>query len=280
MKKLFIGFVIFMECISMKSQNSDTYQVFALNFTGNAYSAASNWAVGASEHDTIEYCAMVWLLKGENGKNILVDAGYIDTFKNSFRSFIRPDSLLKRMNLDPSDISDLIITHPDWDHIGGIDLFPHSTVWMQEDDFNYFVGRNWQSDSLERRFNSKDDVRNLIEINLQGRLKLIKGDNIEIFPGIRVYTGSKHSFENQYLLVNSNSGDNRIVIASDAVWVYYNIEKLAPIPWAVLDQAAYVEAMKRMKTLVTDPALIVPGHDAAVFTRFPEVKDRIVKIGK
>ncbi|HEY5124829.1 MAG TPA: MBL fold metallo-hydrolase, partial [Ignavibacteria bacterium] len=186
--------------------------------------------------------------------------------------------LLKTINLDPADITDVILTHPDNDHIGGINLFPESKVWMQEDDFNYFVGKYWQESDSSKRFN-KNDVRNLIEINLQGRLKLIKGDNIEIFPGIRVYTGSKHTFENQYLLVNSNSKDNKILIASDAIWVYYNLDNLVSIPWAVLDQAAYVEAMKRMKTLVTDPNLIIPGHDSAVFARFPLITDRIVKIG-
>lgn len=278
MKKIIIGFVLFMECLSMSSQNKDIYQVYALNYTGNAYSAANNWAVGANENDSIQICAMVWLLKGENGKNILVDAGYIDTSKNDNNEYIRPDLLLKTINLDPADITDVILTHPDNDHIGGINLFPESKVWMQEDDFNYFVGKYWQESDSSKRFN-KNDVRNLIEINLQGRLKLIKGDNIEIFPGIRVYTGSKHTFENQYLLVNSNSKDNKILIASDAIWVYYNLDNLVSIPWAVLDQAAYVETMKRMKTLVTDPNLIIPGHDAAVFTRFPLITDRIVKIG-
>ena len=278
MKKLIISLVFFMECLSMSSQNKDTYQVYALNYTGNAYSAANNWAVGANERDSIQICAMVWLLKGENGKNILVDAGYIDTLKTDFKGYIRPDSLLKTINLDPADITDVILTHPDNDHIGGINLFPESKVWMQEDDFNYFVGKYWQESDSSKRFN-KNDVRNLIEINLEGRLKLIKADNIEIFPGIRVYTGSKHTFENQYLLVNSNSKDNKILIASDAIWVYYNLDNLVSIPWAVLDQAAYVEAIKRMKTLVTDPNLIIPGHDAAVFTRFPLITDRIVKIG-
>ncbi len=114
MKKLIFCLAFFTECLSLSSQNKDTYQVYALNYTGNAYSAANNWAVGANEHDSIQYCAMVWLLKG---------------------------------------------------------------------------------------------------------------------------------------------GD------------------------AVLDQVAYVEAMKRMKRLVTDPKLIIPGHDAAVFTRFPLITDRIVKIG-
>ena len=33
---------------------------------------------------------------------------------------------------------------------------------------------------LSLQYDQKDDVRNLIEINLQGRLKLIKEDNIEI----------------------------------------------------------------------------------------------------
>lgn len=278
MKKLIFFLAFIIECLSLSGQNMDTYQVYALNYTGNAYSAANNWAVGANEHDSIQICAMVWLLKGGDGKNILVDAGYIDTMKTDFKDYIRPDSLLKKMNLNPSDISDVIITHPDNDHIGGISLFPDSKIWMQEEDFNYFVGMNWQSDSL-KRFDNKPDVRRLIEINLQGRLKLINGDNIEIFPGIRVFTGSKHTFENQYLLVNSNSRDNKILIASDAIWVYYNLDNLVSIPWAVLDQAAYVEAMKRMKRLVTDPKLIIPGHDAAVFTRFPQITDRIVKIG-
>ena len=278
MKKIIIGFVLFMECLSMNSQNKDTYQVFALNYTGNIYSAANNWAVGADARDSIRICGMVWVLKGVSGRNILVDAGYLDTSKNDNNEYIRPDLLLKTINLDPADITNVIITHPDNDHIGGINLFPESKVWMQEDDFNYFVGKYWQESDSSKRFN-KNDVRNLIEINLQGRLKLIKGDNIEIFPGIRVYTGSKHTFENQYLLVNSNSKDNKILIASDAIWVYYNLDNLVSIPWAVLDQAAYVEAIKRMKTLVTDPNLIIPGHDAAVFTRFPLITDRIVKIG-
>jgi hypothetical protein len=36
--------------------------------------------------------------------------------------------------------------------------------------------------------------------------------------------------------------------------------------------------MKRMKTLVSDVNPIIPGHDAAVFTKFPKVAEDIVKI--
>jgi hypothetical protein len=33
-----------------------------------------------------------------------------------------------------------------------------------------------------------------------------------------------------------------------------------------------------MKSLASEPRFLVPGHDPAVFTRFPRVSDRIVRI--
>jgi glyoxylase-like metal-dependent hydrolase (beta-lactamase superfamily II) len=94
-----------------------------------------------------------------------------------------------------------------------------------------------------------------------------------------VFIGSKHTFENQYLLVNSNSKTNKILITSDAIWLYYNFDKLLTIPRYIIDPKAYVEAMKRMKTLVTNPDFIIPGHDDLVFSKFPKVAEWIVKIG-
>jgi glyoxylase-like metal-dependent hydrolase (beta-lactamase superfamily II) len=220
---------------------------------------------------------MFWLLKGANGRNILVDVGFIDTTKTGIKNYVSPDLMLQRMNVKPSDITDIIITHPHNDHIGGINLFPDAKVWMQKDDFGYFVGGAWQENGFSRGF-QKNDVRNIIEINLQGRLKLIEGDNVEIMPGIKVFTGSKHTFENLYLLVNSNSKTNKTVVASDAIWFYYNLDGLLPATLC-MDPKAYVEAMKRMKTLVTNPDLIIPGHDDQVFSKFPEISKWIVKIG-
>jgi hypothetical protein len=39
------------------------------------------------------------------------------------------------------------------------------------------------------------------------------------------------------------------------------------------------EAMKRMKTFVTDIDLIIPGHDDLVFSKFPKIAEWVVKIG-
>ncbi len=258
-------------------QNASDYQVYAVKFYDARKIAAQQMVTGAIVKDSLQVCNMVWLIKGENGRNILVDAGMIDTAKTGYKNYVRPDLVLQRINVYPSDITDIIITHPHNDHIGGINLFPDAKVWMQKDDFDYFVGEAWQDNETSKYF-QKNDVRNLIEINLQGRLKLIKGDNIEIFPGIRVFIGSKHTYENQYLLVNSNSKTNRILIASDAIWFYYNLNNLLPATLCI-DPKAYVDAMKRMKTLVTNPEFIIPGHDDLVFSKFPKVAEWIVKIG-
>ena len=275
-KKLTIVFILCLVWLPVICQNSGKYQVFAIKFCDGWYIPAQEMIDGANPKDSVSACNMVWLLKGGNGKNILVDAGYLDTSKTVGKNYVRPDLVLQRIKVSPDDITDLIITHPHLDHIGGINLFPKAKVWIQEDDFDYFAGESWQESGNHKGF-EKNDVRNLIEINLQGRLKFVKGDNIEIMPGIRVFTGSKHTFENQYLLVNSKT--DKVLIASDAIWFYYNLDHLLPARTYVMDSKAYVEAMKRMKTLVTNPDLIIPGHDDLVFSRFPTVAEWIVKIG-
>jgi hypothetical protein len=69
---------------------------------------------------------------------------------------------------------------------------------------------------------NKRDVRKLNELNLAGKLTLVDGDDPEIIPGIKVYTGSKHTFNSQYVLVKT--GADKIILASDNIWIYYNLE--------------------------------------------------------
>lgn len=276
-KKIMLASILFLTAIISNCQNGDEYQVFALKYIDGKNIPSQQMVVGANPKDSIRVCYMFWFLKGEKGRNILVDVGFIDTSKTGTRNYVRPDLVLQRINVYPTDITDIIITHPHNDHIGGINLFPNAKVWMQKDDFDYFIGEAWQKNGFSKGF-EKNDVRNIIEINLQGRLILVKGDNIEIIPGIKVFIGSKHTFENQYVLVNSNSKANKILIASDAIWFYYNYNNLLPASLS-MDPKAYVEAMKRMKTLVTNPDYIIPGHDDLVFSKFPKVSEGIVKIG-
>lgn len=252
------------------------YDVFALKYSGPGKKwGASEIAVGATTRDTIESSSIIWLLKGNNGRMVLVDAGLTDTAKYTQLNYTRPDLVLKKINVEPEDITDLIVTHPHFDHIGGIDLFPNAMLWMQKDDFVYFMQTAWQKDGFAEGFDKKD-VFKLIQKSVDGHLTLVKGDSIEIIPGIRVFIGSKHTYESQYVLVNGTSG--KTIIASDNIWFYYNLQHLLPIPKYTFDPNAYVNAMKRMKTLVSNTELIIPGHDELIFSKFPKVADGVVRI--
>lgn len=266
-----IGFTAFSQ--------ANNYEVYALKFaTLNFKIPVAMLAVGTTRKDSTNICYMVYVVKGNN-KTILVDAGFTETppmYNMRAFTYIRPDSILKRININPNDITDIILTHPHWDHIGGIDLFPNVMLWMQEADFNYFVGAAWQKGVDNSGFNSKD-VLKVIQKNIDKKLTLIKGDNVEIMPNIRVYTGSKHTYESQYVSVET--GTNKVILASDNAWYYYNLTSLLSIP-ITFDQKAYIQNLKRMEMMVKDIDLIIPGHDPAVFSKFPKVADDVVRIKK
>ena len=63
----------------------------------------------------------------------------------------------------------------------------------------------------------------------------------------------------------------------DNVYLYENLDKHVPIA-ATLDSASNLAAQDRMRTLAARPEFIIPGHDPAIFTRFPTVAPGVVKI--
>lgn len=267
--------------VSGISAQSAKYSVYALKFaSAGERMPASVMALDANPKDSVNIDFSIWLIKGEDGRNILVDAGFrgdvegaID-FKLNF--YNRPDSVLMKMGLQGSDITDIIISHPHWDHIDGLPLFPNAKVWMQKEDYTYFAVGAWQKDGNHGGFDPRD-VRIFTDLNLAGRLNLVDGDNKEIFPGITVFTGSKHTFNSQYVRVDT--GKKKIILASDNIWIYYSLDHMVgPSKGGTLDNAAYVNAMKRMKTLASDPKLIIPGHDSRVFERFTQVKPGVALI--
>jgi len=57
-----------------KCQVPPTYEVYAVAFT-NSIREAGKWSAVRNAPDTLEMCFMAWLVKGNNGKVILIDAG-------------------------------------------------------------------------------------------------------------------------------------------------------------------------------------------------------------
>ena len=106
---------------------------------------AANLVMGAS-HEQLKIAMIVWLVRG-GGRNILFDSGFHrDTFLKHFHisDYIRPDEAVKLARVRPEEITDIVISHAHWDHLGGIDLFPKARVWVQRDELHYYTGEAWQ----------------------------------------------------------------------------------------------------------------------------------------
>jgi glyoxylase-like metal-dependent hydrolase (beta-lactamase superfamily II) len=263
--------------IAQQKATKPTYEVYAISYAVIPDFPVASLITGADRSRKLDIQMMVWLLKGSNGSNILVDSGfYREKFLKQFKvkDFIKPSDAVGKLGLKPEDITDIIISHMHWDHAGSMDLFPRARIWIQQDEFAYYTGEAWQAGGAHGGI-EPDDVMTLVKLNTEGRVRLVKGDDQEAIDGIRFFTGGRHTYASQYVAVNAKAGTT--VIASDNCYLYENLEKHVPIA-QTLDAASNLRAQDRMKQLASSPRLIVPGHDPAVFIRFPGPGNGVAKI--
>ena len=164
-----------------------------------------------------------------------------------------------------STVSDVILSHIHWDHADGVDLFPKARVWLQRDEFEYYVGPD--GEPLKPAID-KDVSAVLRGAMREGRIELIDGTNVEVLPGIRVFTGGKHTYASEWASVQTESGV--VVLASDNAYLYENFERHVPIA-QTLDAESNLRAQAAMFELAGSLDRIVPGHDPSVLTRFPSI---------
>ncbi|GJG89741.1 MBL fold hydrolase [Gemmatimonadetes bacterium T265] len=234
---------------------------------------------GADTTRRIDIALMVWLVRepGPDGRRrtVLLDAGfYRDAFVGRWHpaDYRRPDVALAALGVRPADVTDLIVSHVHWDHLDGADLFPHARVWIQRAEYDHHVdaagrARDPAIDAV--------DAAMLAQLRAAGRVTLLEGDSMPVLPGIVAYTGGRHTYASQYVGVATLHGT--VVLASDNAYLYENLEAHRPIA-QTLDSASNLAAQARMARLAGDPRRIVPGHDPAVFVRFPKPGHGVARI--
>jgi glyoxylase-like metal-dependent hydrolase (beta-lactamase superfamily II) len=254
------------------------YDVYAVRFAHVPY-AESSLVAGAAKGPQVDIAFTIWpIVDASSGRVILVDAGfYRDKFMSAWkpRDYVRPSVALRSgLNIPPDRVTDIIVTHTHWDHFDGADLFPKATIWIQKAEFDHYLDP--AAGTVRNRGGlDAEDAPMLAKLNADGRVKLIDGDNREILPGIRVYTGGKHTFESQFVGVTTPGGT--LILASDNAYLYKNIDSGLAIA-QTLDPAANVAAQKRMVDLAGNANRVIPGHDPAVFTRFKLVTPNVARL--
>jgi glyoxylase-like metal-dependent hydrolase (beta-lactamase superfamily II) len=274
--KRFLFGVILAALPLFAAPSAPEYSIQAIRYASSPDVPVSALVVDGPKDQKVDIAMVVWLIRGR-GHTILFDSGFHrDTFLKYFpmKDYLRPDEAVQQAGVKPEEVTDIVISHAHWDHMGGIDLFPKANVWIQKEEYRYYTGDAWQPGGNHGGIDP-EDVKQLVQLNTEGRVHLVDGDNVEIFPGIRAYTGSRHTYASQYLRVDGNPP---FVLASDNCYLYLNLSlHLASATFSDADHAANIAAQSRMIELAGSADRVVPGHDALQFQKFP-TEGRVAKI--
>jgi glyoxylase-like metal-dependent hydrolase (beta-lactamase superfamily II) len=269
-------FIVVMFAALLGASATPEYSIQAIRYASVPDVPVSELVVGGPKDQKIEIAMVVWLIRG-GGRTILFDSGFHrDTFLKDFpiKDYLQPDKAVETAGVQPEEVTDIVISHAHWDHMGGMDLFPKASVWIQKAEYRYYTMDAWQPGGDHGGIDPAD-AKELVQLNTEGRMHLVDGDNVEIFPGIRAYTGARHTYASQYLRV---AGNPTFVLASDNCYFYLNLSSHLPsATFSDADHPANIAAQARMIELAGSPDRVVPGHDALQFQKFP-TEGRVAKI--
>jgi len=252
----------------LAENSTPEYAIQAIRYATSPGFPVAGLVMGAPKGEKVDIAMVIWLIRG-GGRTILFDSGFHREkwFKYfPMNDYVRPDEAVKLAGVKPEEVTDIVISHAHWDHMGGIDLFPKAKVWIQKDEYGYYTREAWQPGGNHGGIDL-EDVKELLQLNIEGRLRLIDGDDVEILPGIRVYTGARHTYASEYLRIQGNPA---FVLASDNCYLYRNLSThAASATFSEADHAANTAAQVRMIELAGSADRVVPGHDTLQFQKFP-----------
>ena len=189
----------------------------------------------------------------QKDQKLLIDTGIglsekpVDVRGNKVMFKGRLHQLMQQEKINKEEISEVIITHFHPDHIGGIFSdddklqFPNARFHMHEDEWNYW--HSSQSDNQPAYF--KYFISKNITKLKGGNLHLIKGDFVEILPGVTAVKADGHTPGQIALIIQS--GKEHLLYISDAFLHPLHIEKLS---WQTTYDLDHEKAMRsRIKLL-------------------------------
>jgi glyoxylase-like metal-dependent hydrolase (beta-lactamase superfamily II) len=244
------------------------YEVYAIKYATFAERRSHENFIQRDMHDgPMPLDFYIWLIK-DGDRNFLVDTGFsrIASDRRNRKLNIEPELALKKLGVDASSITDVIITHLHWDHAGNLDRFPNARFHIQEREMSYATGRCMCQSYFRQPFDV-DPVVDMVRHVYAGRAAFHCGCSC-LQAGLDLHWVGGHSDGLQVVKVQTKRGS--VVLASDAVHYYANMRKRNPFP-LVYNVSDMIRAWDTVAGLAGDETCVVPGHDPAVADLFPKL---------
>lgn len=250
----------------MTTGESGTWEVLAVKYAErNARTRADSFLFDDAHDTPHEMDYYIWVLR-QGARVILVDTGYDDpeATRRDRPIQIDPRTALRPLGIAAEDVTEVIVTHLHYDHAGGLHLFPNAKLHLQAAEMAFAIGPCMCHDALRMPFTA-DHVCEAVKRLFAGQVQFHDG-SAEIADGVRLHCIGGHSKGLQAVQVRTQAG--WLCLASDAAHYYENVFRGKVFP-LVVDVDDMLAGFETLKSLVSAPGLIVPGHDPLVRQVFP-----------
>ncbi len=252
--------------INLLEQNVPEYEVFAIKYAELKARPATDTIIGADPHDApFDMAYYVWLIR--SGPAVfVVDTGFGKAAaQKRGRQFLRsPADGLKALKVNPAAVTNVIVTHLHYDHIGNADLFPNALFHIQDKEVAFATGR-YMRHRFFRDMYEVEDVLGFVRDVYADRVVFHEGDD-EIAPGLTVHLSSGHTPGLQFVRVHTRQG--WLVLAADACH-YTHLRERDEVYPVVFDPGGLLENYRRLRQLASGDRMVIPGHDPAVMMNYP-----------
>jgi glyoxylase-like metal-dependent hydrolase (beta-lactamase superfamily II) len=251
------------------------YEIYALKYAGPFTSSGAFLMWRKDWEKQVQRNYYLWCVRGEN-ETVIVDAGIPPELarERKLAGYVSPVEVLSRIGVRAEEVRHLILTHIHWDHSSGVGLFPNSTFYVQEEEFNFAI-----KDPIAGRpafAATADPVSKAYLASLEGtkRLVLVKGDR-EILPGIECLLAPGHTVALQAVAVKTDKGT--AIIGSDCAHTFQNYREDWP-SCLIVDLVGWMKSYDKLRKKASSPDLLFPGHDLLMSSNYPEVAKDVTRL--
>jgi glyoxylase-like metal-dependent hydrolase (beta-lactamase superfamily II) len=215
----------------MPRSANETWELFVLEYARSKDQPVASLIFGAHDGSVIDL-PFSFVLARNGGRTVLIDTGFMADGGHGARMaadfgipyWVSPLDLLGEVGVSADSVTDIVLSHAHFDHIGSIHMFPNARLYIQKSEYLSW----YEALALPPQFAfltqpiNPDDIRSLFNASIEHRLTLLDGDIDDVLPGIHVRAGPGHTIGQQFIVVETGKG--RIVVSGDCVYGARNIK--------------------------------------------------------